>query len=195
MSTQQIEESGQEPDAEQMRIRQQLFATLYNELHRLARRELRRQGPAITLGPTALLHEMYLSVHGRREMSFPDKARFLAYACRAMRGLVVDYMRHRKALKRGGAHHVISLPSEVPEQASSVDLERLSDAVERLAAVNPKLAELVDLKYFSGFSFVDIAALWGISERSIQREWGKARLFLQQCLSEDGQLAPLHKSV
>lgn len=172
--------------------RQQLFESLYRELHSIARRELRRGGPALTLGATTLLHEAYLNLHGREGVVFPDRPRFLAYASRAMRGLIINYARDRRALKRGSAFEITALPTEVPGQvADSQELQRLSDAIERLASIEPRLAQVVDLKYFGGFSFGDIAAMWQISERTVQRDWEKARLLLHGMLSElgDGQSA------
>jgi RNA polymerase sigma factor (TIGR02999 family) len=172
-----------DPDA-----RQQLFASLYRELHSIARRELRRGGPALTLGATTLLHEAYLNLSEREGALFPDRPRFLAYASRAMRGLIIDYTRNRQALKRGGAFEITSLPTELPEQAAEFDrLQRLSEAMDHLATLEPRLAQVVDLKYFSGFSFTDIAAMWEVSERTVQREGEKARLFLHQALSGSDQ--------
>ena len=163
--------------------RQQLFASLYRELHSIARRELRRGGPALTLGATTLLHEAYLDLSGREGARFPDRPRFLAYASRAMRGLIIDYTRSRQALKRGAAFEITSLPTELPQQGADADgLQRLSDAIEQLAALEPRLAQVVDLKYFSGFSFADIAAMWSVSERTVQRDWEKARLLLHSSL-------------
>src|SRR6185312_7478494 len=81
--------------------RHQLFATLYGELRRLAQRELRRAGASLTLSPTTLLHEVYLNLHKREGIDFPDRPHFLAYASRAMRGLIIDYARSKQALKRG----------------------------------------------------------------------------------------------
>jgi RNA polymerase sigma factor (TIGR02999 family) len=163
---------------------QQLFASLYDELRRLAQRELRRGGGAVTLGATTLLHEAYLNLQGREGVQFPDQARFLGYASRAMRGLIIDYARRRQALKRGGAFELTSLPTDVPENATELaQLQQLSEAVERLGAVEPRLVQVVDLKYFCGLSLRDIAAIWGVSERTVQRDWEKARLFLHQCLS------------
>jgi RNA polymerase sigma factor (TIGR02999 family) len=162
---------------------QQMFASLYDQLRRMARRELRRGGSALTIGATTLLHEAYLNVQARQGVHFPDEARFLGYASRAMRGLIIDYARRRQALKRGGAFELTSLPTEVPDDPGDLaQLEQLSDAVERLAAVESRLAQVVDLKYFCGFSLRDIAAIWGVSERTVQRDWEKARLFLHQCL-------------
>jgi RNA polymerase sigma factor (TIGR02999 family) len=101
-----------------------------------------------------------------------------------MRGLIIDYARSRQALKRGAGFEITSLPTEVPEQvADSNELQRLSDAVDRLAAADSRLAEVVDLKYFGGFSFAEIAAMWNMSERTVQRDWEKARIFLHKCLS------------
>jgi len=163
---------------------QSLFATLYGELHRLARRELRRGGLPVTLGPTTLLHEVYLNLINRQGVEFPDRAHFLAYASRAMRGLVIDYARSRQALKRGAAFEITSLRTDYEHAADPVELQGLSDAIDRLAAGEPRLAQVVDLKYFSGFSFGDIASMLGLSERTVQRDWDKARLFLSCALSD-----------
>jgi RNA polymerase sigma factor (TIGR02999 family) len=164
--------------------RQQMFALAYDELRRLARRELRRAGSALTLSPTTLLHEVYLNLHERQCLEFPDRSRFVLYACRAMRGLIIDYARSRQALKRGATFEITSLPTVLPEEAAAcAELLRLSDALDQLEATDARLAQVVDLKYFSGFSFGDIASLWGISERTVQRDWQKARLFLHQCLA------------
>jgi RNA polymerase sigma factor (TIGR02999 family) len=163
---------------------QQLFVSLYDELRRLAQRKLRQGGAAHAMGATTLLHEVYLTVHARDGVVFPDHARFLAYASRAMRGLIIDHARSRQTLKRGAGFEITSLPTEIPEAAAqSTELQRLSDAVERLAAIDARLAEVVDLKYFGGFSFAEIAAMWDMSERTVQRDWEKARIFLHTCLS------------
>jgi RNA polymerase sigma factor (TIGR02999 family) len=165
--------------------------SLYRELHGIARRELRRGGGALTLGATTLLHEAYLDLGERRGVLFPDQARFLAYASRAMRGLIIDYARSWRALKRGGAFEITSLATEVPEPPVDSDgLQRLSDAIDELAAAEPRLAQVVDLKYFSEFSFRDIAALWGVSERTVQRDWEKARLFLHGALTQLTDMSP-----
>ena len=153
----------------------------------MARRELRRMGSALTLGATTLLHEAYVNLSERRGLHFPGRAYFLAYTARAMRGLVIGHIRRRRTLKRGAAFAITSLPTDTPAQAADAeDLERLSGAIERLAAIEPRLAQVVDLKYFAGLSFAQIAALWNLSERTVQRDWEKARLFLHTELSESG---------
>ena len=166
-------------DAEDPAASERLFATLYGELHRLARRELSRRGSNITLGATTLLHEAYLDMSARDGMVFPDRARFMAYAARAMRGLIIDYARRRYAQKRGGLFELTSLQTTVADRLTDAkELEQISDALDALATVDPALAEVVDLKFFCGFSFTEIAAMRGVSERTVQRHWEKARLYL-----------------
>lgn len=162
-----------------------LFGMLYRELHRLARKQLHANASGLTLGATTLLHETYLSLH-QRGVAFPDRGRFFAYAARAMRGLIVDHVRERRALKRGGEFHLTTLDADKADAAQpGDDLQPLSEALDALAQSEPALAELVDLKFFCGLGFAEIAALRGVSERTVQRDWAKARLFLHQVLRED----------
>jgi RNA polymerase sigma factor (TIGR02999 family) len=162
-----------------------LFAALYGELHRLARRELARSGAPVTLSATTLLHEAYLDISGREASMFPDHARFMGYAARVMRGLIIDYARNRQAVKRGGRFEITSLGTEIGESiADSRELERIGEALDELATLDPELAQIVDLKFFCGFSFVEIAAMRGVSERTIQRGWEKARLYLHGAIRD-----------
>ncbi len=159
--------------------RQELFSVMYHELHRIAQRELRRNA-SLTLSPTTLLHEAYLSMSAGASAEFPDRARFLAYACRAMRGLVIDYIRSRSAQKRGGEFEFTALPTVVPVGVDEDrEFERLGEALDALGALDPRLARVVDLKFFCGFSFEEVAGLLGISLRTAKRDWDKARMFLQ----------------
>lgn len=163
----------------------ELFAALYRELHAIAERELRRGGRDLTLGTTTLLHETYLTLAARESVQFPDEGRFLAYACRVMRGLMIDYVRRRRAIKRGGEFHFTGIPEaavDLPEAPASVPLERLSEALDELEKVDARLANLVDLHFFCGFSLVDIAALRSVSDRTVQSDWRKARLLLQRVM-------------
>lgn len=161
-----------------------LFGDLYRDLHRLAERQLRAGGPGATLGVTTLLHEAYLDLSGCRA-EFPDRARFMAYAARAMRGLILNYARDRRALKRGGAFFLTPLDTEAGDALPGVqDLGRLGDALGDLEQTDPALAELVDLKFFCGFSFVEIAAMRRSSERTVQRDWSKARLLLRSFVAD-----------
>ncbi|HTV78057.1 MAG TPA: ECF-type sigma factor [Steroidobacteraceae bacterium] len=154
-----------------------LFASLYAELRRIAGRELRRH-PQSSVSPTTLVHEAYVSMAGRA-VSFQDRARFLGYVARAMRGLLIDFMRQRGALKRGAEFEITHLTThEGTVMPDSTALTRLSEALDELAQRDPRLAEVVDLRYFCGFSFAEIATLRGASERTVQRDWEKARLLL-----------------
>jgi RNA polymerase sigma factor (TIGR02999 family) len=164
-----------------------LFAALYSELHRLAKRQLARRGGGVTLGATTLLHEAYLDISRRDAAAFPDRGRFMAYAARVMRGLIIDYARNRRAQKRGGRFEITSLRTDVADRAADQkQLSRISDAVDELAAVDPSLAQVVDLKFFCGFSFAEIADMRGVSERTVQRHWEKARIYLHRAVRDAG---------
>jgi RNA polymerase sigma factor (TIGR02999 family) len=166
--------------------REQLFSVLYDELHRLAQRELRR-GASLTISPTTLLHETYLKLSGRDSLVFPDRVRFLAYAARAMRRLIIDYVRSRSAQKRGAGFEITSLPTEEPPHAhDQTKLEGIGEALTALGEIEPRLAQVVDLKFFCGFSFAEIAGVMGVSERTAQRDWDKARILLQRHLIDQG---------
>jgi RNA polymerase sigma factor (TIGR02999 family) len=167
-----------------------LFDTLYSELHRIARRELHRQGPGAGLGVTTLLHEAYLTMSGREGTVFADHARFMGYAARVMRGLIIDDVRRRRSQKRGGLFELTSLVGDHAGQvADSQALVRISDALDELAEVEPDLAEIVDLKFFCGFSFAEIAGMRGVSERTIQRAWEKGRVYLYQAIAGTDPIA------
>ena len=160
----------------------ELFSALYDELHRLAQSHLRRSPGPLTLGATTLLHEAYLAIAGREQTAFPDRGRFFGYASRAMRGLVINYVRDRRAIKRGGELTFTTLDDEIGPAEAGPDLTAIGTALDELAAVEPALAELVDLKFFCGFSFAEIAVMRGVSERTAQRDWAKARLLLHRAL-------------
>lgn len=165
------------------------FESLYAELRRLARRELYKSGQVAQISPTTLLHEAWLQMAGRAGLQFADQAHFMAYAARALRGIAIDHARARGAQKRGGGLHITALDTFVadnvcaPEDAAAEHLEPIGQAVEQLAALDPRLAELVDLKFFAGLTFAEIAALRGCSERTAQRDWDKARALLHGLLS------------
>jgi len=163
-----------------------LFRALYDELHRLAQHELAQRGAGASLGVTTLLHEAYLDMAERSGPSFPDEARFLGYAARVMRGLIIDHVRSGRASKRGGQFEITALDTKVADNAGNdKELTQISEALDELAKVDPALAELVDLKFFCGFSFVELAAMRGVSERTVQRQWEKARIYLHRSLRSE----------
>jgi RNA polymerase sigma factor (TIGR02999 family) len=163
-----------------------LFSALYSELHRLAKRELARQSLPITLSATTLLHQAYLGMAEREGPSFPYRARFMGYAARVMRGLIIDHARNRQAQKRGGQFEITSLgDDDLDGSADYQELKNISETLEELARVDPSLAEIVDLKFFCGFSFAEIAAMRDVSERTVQRNREKARIYLHRKLRTD----------
>src|SRR3981081_783394 len=163
-----------------------LFSALYAELHRLAQRELARPGAAVSLGATTLLHEAYLYMAARGGPSFPDRPRFLGYAARVMRGLIIDHARERHAQKRGGMFEITSLDTDAMENAvDHRELAQIGEALDELGKLEPSLAEVVDLKFFCGFSFGEIAAMRDVSERTVQRNWEKARIYLHRKIRAD----------
>ena len=166
-----------------------VLETLYHELHAMARRQLAGQYGQ-TLDATALVHEAYLKLIGRREVQFDDRAHFFAYAASAMRSVVVDYARQRLAQKRGGdLHRVTELPEDLEGGLRlDEDMLGLDTALTKLGGVDVKLAQVVELRYFAGLSEQEIAELLKRSERSIRRDWQKARMFLLASLGdENGQ--------
>lgn len=109
----------------------------------------------------------------------------MAYAAKVMRGLIVDYARSRQAQKRGGGFEITALTHDVGEAAADAkELSRISAALDELAAVDPSLAEIVDLKFFCGFSLAEIAAMRDVSERTVQRHWEKARIYLHRTIRQ-----------
>jgi len=165
----------------------ELFTSLYEQLRRLARREVRRGGAADYVSTGTLVHEAWLQIREREALSFEDPARFLAYASRAMRGLVIDRVRARHSQKRGGKFVITSLDTEHAEQIANPEaLQEIGDALDELATLEPGLAEVVDLKFFCGFTLADIASMKGVSERTIQRQWDKARMLLHRALASHG---------
>jgi RNA polymerase sigma factor (TIGR02999 family) len=166
--------------------RDSLFASLYAELRQMARRELGRHGGPATLSATTLLHEAYLGMAAREGPTFPDRARFMGYAARVMRGVIIDHARERQAIKRGGLLEITSLGTEVADHiVDHRELSEMSAALDQLATVDAPLAQIVDLRFFCGFSMAEIAATTGSSERTVHRRWEQARIYLHQYLRSD----------
>jgi RNA polymerase sigma factor (TIGR02999 family) len=163
-----------------------LFSALYVELHRLAKRELARESARMSLGATTLLHEAYLDMSSREGSVFPDQARFMGYAARVMRNVIIDHVRERRAQKRGGLFEITSLDTDAMENAvDHRELTQISEALDELAKLEPALAEIIDLKFFCGFSFAEIAAMRDVSERTVQRNWETARIYLHRRIRTD----------
>ncbi len=157
-----------------------LLPLLYDELHQLAHRQRRRQGGPSTLNTTALLHEAYLKlVHANG--SFEDRAHFFRIAAKSMRQILVDYARRHRAAKRGGGQAAITYEDELfAVDKRSEELIALDEALERLAAMSPRQAEIVSMRYFAGFTIPEAADILGISAATVSRDWTAAQAWLHQ---------------
>lgn len=157
---------------------------LYDDLRRQARRHLRRSGGMTLLDTTALVHEVWLRLADLQGSDYPDRRHFLAYAARAMRSVVVDLVRARQADRRGGGQDLLTLNTAVAEQTPQADDDvlKVHEALGELAQAEPRLAQVVEMRYFAGLAERDIAEALGVTERTVQRDWQKARLFLASSL-------------
>jgi RNA polymerase sigma factor (TIGR02999 family) len=160
----------------------QWFTVLYHELRRMARGELFRH-QALTLGPHTLVHEAWMRLDAA-DVAFRSQGELIAYAARTMRGLVIDQIRARHSQKRGGQWQRVTLEtlSELMELGDAEAL-RINEALEVLSKASPALAELVELKFFAGMNVGEIAQLRAVSERTVQRDWEKARIMLFSTLN------------
>lgn len=161
--------------------RGRLFQALYGELHRIARSQINRAGNAAgSLDTTSLLHESYLKLIQVDHMSAINRAHFFAYASKTMRSVIVDLVRERMAERRGGGVAAITLNTDIAESIAQKDEDwiRINDALEELALVDERLVRVVEMRFFSGLTEKEIGEVLGLSERTVKRDWDKARLLL-----------------
>ena len=164
----------------------QAFALLYADLQRLAHSRMRRSGSMTMLDTTALVHESWLRFQGAGEAAFADKQHFMGYAARVMHSVVVDFVRARRAAKHGGDVEHVTLNTAIGDALSRRDDEilRVDEAMQQLAVADRRLHDVVELRYFGGLSEAEIGAILGVTERTVQRDWRKARLFLSSVLNQ-----------
>jgi RNA polymerase sigma factor (TIGR02999 family) len=151
---------------------------VYTELHRLAHQHLRRWSPDHGLQTTALVHEAYLRLMGSRQVGWQNRSHFFALAARMMRRVLVDAVRARRSQKRGGRAPHLPLDDSAPAPPARRDLVALDDALNALATIDPGKAKVVELRYFGGLTFEEIAEVTGLSRITVEREWRVARLWL-----------------
>ena len=163
-----------------------VYTSLYPELKRLARARLRQQGRGESVSTTMLVHESFVRLVGARDLRLEDRRHFFAYAAKTMRNIIIDSAREHLAERRGGGAEHVTLGGadadvdamQLADSHAGDELVRVSDALHELETVDPELAELVEMRYFGGYSEVEIAELQGINERTVRRRWDKARAWL-----------------
>lgn len=159
-----------------------LHPHIYQRLRELARRQLAGKHPTQSLDTTALVHEAWLDLAGRAT-AFNDQAHFFAYAATAMRHILVDHARHRLAQKRGSGEAALDLAAiDIPVEHAAADMLALNEALDRLDRLEPRLARIVELRFFAGLTVEEAAQTLGIVPRSVVRDWARARAFLQQAM-------------
>lgn len=164
--------------------RDALVPLVYDELRRIARRCLATQRNGHTLQPTDLVHEAYMRLSRRHSMDFQDRVHFFALSAQIMRQILVDHARKRGATKRGG-HAVTLVVDEVVafSKAKSLDLLALDDAMKRLASLDPRQCQIVELRFFGGLSIEETAQVVNISQATTKREWATARIWLHHVMN------------
>lgn len=175
-------ESAQAGDAA---ARDQVFQLTYDELHALAHAQLRRRagGRDQTLNTTALIHEAYIKLGADGLKNVTERAHFYSLAARAMRQVIVSYFRRRQAEKRGAGEHPLQLAEDqVPGEQRSDTLLAIDEALHGLSAMDPRLASIVEWRFFCGLRETEIAELLGVSDRTVRTEWRKAKAWLGKAL-------------
>ena len=158
-----------------------LTPLVYEELRHQAARYLRRERPGHTLQTTALIHEAYLRLIDAKEVHWQDRAHFFAVAANVMRRILVEHARRRDADKRGGSHIRVHFDEAVAVAgATDVDLLAIDEALDRLAAIDPQQARVVELRFFSGLTVDETAAALGVSPKTVKRDWSVARAWLRR---------------
>lgn len=157
---------------------------LYQDLRQIARARLRAHQPMTLLDTTALVHESFLRLARLGRVDVADRSHFLAYAARVMRSVIVDLVRQKKAERRGGDHQHIPLDTDIAGSlaATEDDVLRVSEALDELAQVDARAVQVVEMRYFAGMTETEVAEALGVTERTVRRDWEKARLLLQAVL-------------
>ena len=162
-----------------------LFDFVYDELRTLARRQIARLNPGQTLSPTALVHDVYLRMADRSSGRLRDEQHFRALAARVMRQVIIDCIRRRTAQKRGAGIVIEELLTDIVDSAptsSNEELLAIDEALFKLAALDARQAHIVELRFFGGLDVEETAKTMSLSERTVKREWQKARAFLYDAL-------------
>jgi RNA polymerase sigma factor (TIGR02999 family) len=157
----------------------ELMPLVYDELRQLARSHLRRQAHSVCIQPTALVHDAYLRLAGKQQVSFKGRAQFFGLAAKLIHDLLVDHVRQRLATKRGGEQQQVSLTyADQTGKETEVDLLALDEALGRLTAIHAQQGRIVELRFFGGLTIEETAEVMGISHATVERDWRMARAWL-----------------
>lgn len=162
-----------------------LFQASYEDLRRLARARLQGGGRNTLLDTTALIHESYLRLTGRGGIEFPDRLRFLVYAGKVFRSVIVDLVRQRQTERHGGEAGLVTLTTQLENVGASGEdqILKVNDALEELRNLDERMAQVVEMRYFAGMTEIEIAQALNVTDRTVRRDWQQARLFLAEALS------------
>ena len=163
-----------------------LFDLLYPDIRRMARSRLAENGPLTLLDPTSLAHEAYLRLHGAGRIDLDSRGRFMAYVSQVLRSVIVDVARRRSAERRGGGAAHVTLDTEVAESVGNRDEDvlRIDEALDELEKSDPRLRQVIEMRYFAGLGLEEVAAALGVNERTVRRDWERARLLLSVSLRQ-----------
>ena len=164
--------------------RERLFAVAYEDLRGQARAQLRNGGRNTLLNTTVLLHESFLRFQRAGRLAGTERGHFFAYAARVMRSVIVDFARQRQAERRGGDAVHVSMDAQLADNlhAGEDEVIQINDAIEALESEDPRLVQVVEMRYFAGMTEVEIAAALGVTDRTVRRDWEKARMLLATLL-------------
>ncbi len=161
-----------------------LFVALYRDLHRLARAKLRKHRAITNVDTTTVLHESYLRLNRLEALDVEDRNHFFTYAARVMRSVIVDLVRSAQAERRGGGQMHVTLNTEVANSVVEEDLLDIHRALDELEAVEPRLVRVVEARFFGGLTEVETAEALGVSDRTVRRDWEKAKLMISSIIKQ-----------
>jgi RNA polymerase sigma factor (TIGR02999 family) len=162
---------------------EQLFPVVYNQLRRMSENQLRKERKNHTINTTALIHEVYIKIAGKDEIDIKNRSNFFAIAAKCMRDILVDYARRRKAAKRGGDKTIITLnEQELKREIRAEELIVLDDVLDELQNEMPRVSKVVEMKFFAGLSYAEIAEALSVSVPTVRRDWQFAQAWLSKAL-------------
>lgn len=161
-----------------------LYELLYTDLRRVAHARLRHSEGLVLLDTTGLVHESYLRLVQLGQLQVSDRPHFMAYASRVMRSIIVDFARQHRAQRRGGGQLHVTLDTRAQAASDDATVIQVCEALQHLAQVSPRLVQVVEMRFFAGLEDVEIAQALGLSVRTVERDWVKARLFLAESLRQ-----------